>query len=252
MTNLNFVDLKIEKDFQDFQEILNQRVYNFPNERLKDSLKQMHKALYINKMLANELFYDSNDIITAKRDLNYHLLISCIVLSLFGDNYTSFFLLRGSLENVIKCILLDSKLNSKNRFSNNLEYFIKIAKEKVLKNVGSLAEQRKIKKSFNNFCKQGRENLYGEFSNKIHIKNNGIGSSTTHLIEFFNSKNLNIEKFDILKTDFIFTVDYESMLFLLNISELKKGKFSEEKVEYFRNYCKEDYKEILNLIMKYL
>ena len=42
------------------------------------------------------------------------------------------------------------------------------------------------------------------------------------------------------------------MLYLLNTTALKEGKFSVEKIEYFRKYCEDDYKEVLNLVMKYL
>lgn len=49
-----------------------------------------------------------------------------------GDNYTPYFLIRGSLESFIKSILLNKNENVKNKFSNNLEFFVKKEKEHVL------------------------------------------------------------------------------------------------------------------------
>ena len=74
MNESNYIDIKIEKDFQNFLEILNYKIYKISNPEIKNSIKEMHKSLYINKMLSNDLFYNSRDSIISKLELNQHLL----------------------------------------------------------------------------------------------------------------------------------------------------------------------------------
>lgn len=252
MNESNYIDIKIEKDFQNFLEILNYKIYKISNPEIKNSIKEMHKSLYINKMLSNDLFYNSRDSIISKLELNQHLLLSSILLSLFGDNYTFFFLLRGSLENFMKCIISNTDLVSTNKFSNNLELVLKREKNQILERVVRTKEKKLIKKIFNAFSSKGREELYGKYSDQIHIRTESTDFSVSHLSEFFDIENFDPNKFKKFKNNFILTVDYETMLVLLNISDLKKGKLAYKKIEYFRNYCKDDYKKMLDVVMRYL
>ena len=252
INDFNSIDRNIERDFKDFQGILEHKVFKVSDSHILEDLKIIHKSLCISKMLSNDLFYNSEDTITPRLLLNQHLLISSIVLALFGDNYTSYFLLRGSLENIMKCILLEDGIKPVNKFSNNLEKFMKIEKNKIFENINSIRPKKAIRKSFNKFVSRGREDIYGNFSDLIHIRTDNLSSYASHLNEFFNYNNLNVADFDIFKNYFLLTLDYESMLYLLNTTALKEGKFSVEKIEYFRKYCEDDYKEVLNLVIKYL
>ena len=76
-------------------------------------------------MIANDLFFNSDTNTRSLHTLNQHLLIGGIMLMITGDNYTPYFLLRGSLESFIKSILLNKDEKVKNSFSNNLEFFAK-------------------------------------------------------------------------------------------------------------------------------
>lgn len=83
-------------------------------------------------MIANDLFFTSNTNTRSLHNLNQHLLIGGIMLMITGDNYTPYFLIRGSLESFIKSILLNKNENVKNKFSNNLEFFVKKEKNMFL------------------------------------------------------------------------------------------------------------------------
>ena len=124
INDFNSIDRNIERDFKDFQGILEHKVFKVSDSHILEDLKIIHKSLCISKMLSNDLFYNSEDTITPRLLLNQHLLISSIVLALFGDNYTSYFLLSASLENIMQCILLEDGIKPVNKFSNNLEKFM--------------------------------------------------------------------------------------------------------------------------------
>ena len=213
INDFNSIDRNIERDFKDFQGILEHKVFKVSDSHILEDLKIIHKSLCISKMLSNDLFYNSEDTITPRLLLNQHLLISSIVLALFGDNYTSYCLWRGSLENIMKGKILEDGIMPVNKFSNNLEKFMKIEKNKIFENINSIRPKKAIRKRFNKFVSRGREDIYGNFSDLIHIRPDNLSSYASHLNEFFNYNNLNVADFDIFKNYFLLTLDYESMLY---------------------------------------
>ncbi|WP_143440607.1 hypothetical protein [Lactobacillus crispatus] len=252
MTEINKISISndIDKDFNNFLSIIVDKFGRLTSDSIQD-LKEIHKSLYINRMIANDLFFNSDTNTRSLHNLNQHLLIGGIMLMITGDNYTPYFLLRGSLESFIKSILLNKDEKVKNSFSNNLEFFAKKEKENVLSLVGmNHTEVSIVKKTFNSFVDYGREELYGSLSDEIHIKEDINISSNIYLKSFFNTRSIDISK---IKDKFVSTMEYETALSLLNIGDIKNGIFSIEKVSFFRQNCKNTViNNLINLEMKHI
>lgn len=252
MTEIDKISISndIDKDFNNFLSIIVDKFGNLTNDTIQD-LKEIHQSLYINRMIANDLFFTSNTNTRSLHNLNQHLLIGGIMLMITGDNYTPYFLIRGSLESFIKSILLNKNENVKNKFSNNLEFFVKKEKEHVLNSARmNHTEISVVKKIFNSFVDYGRKELYGSLSDEIHIKEDINILSSIYLKSFFNTGSIDIGK---IKNKFVSTVEYETALSLLNISDLQNGIFSTEKVSFFRQNCKNAViNNLINLEMKYI
>lgn len=252
MAEINNISISndIDRDFKKFLSVMDGKFGKLTNNSMQD-LKEIHKSLYINRLIANDLFFNSNVDVRNLHKLNQHLLISGIVLTITGDDYTPYFLLRGSLESFIKGIVLNRDRDVKNSFSNNLEFFTKKEKECIFNLVKMTSTEGYIvKKTFNSFVRYGREELYGSLSDKIHIKKNINISSDIYLRSFFDTEFIDIAK---VKNKFISVMEYETALSILNIKDLQRGTFSTEKVNFFRQNCKNSViNNLIKLEMKYI
>lgn len=240
----------IDKDFKNFLSIITDKFGKLTSNSIQN-LREIHKSLYINRMIANDLFFNSDLNVQNLHNLNQHLLIGGIMLMITGDNYTPSFLIRGSLESFIKSILFNKDENVKNSFSNNLEFFVKKEKEYVLNLVQmDHTEASIVKKAFNNFVNYGRKELYCSLSNEIHIREISSNSTSIYFKNFFNIQSVDIDK---IKNKFVATMEYEAALSLLNVSDLQNGIFSYEKVNFFRQNCQNHViNNLINLEMKYI
>lgn len=251
MIELNNVSISsdISVDFENFKEIVENKVGKLSPDDIS-KLKQMHEVMYINRMLANDLVYDSAAQVKSLYNLNQHLLIAGIVLMIMGDKYTPYFLMRGSLEAFIKCMLANKKQKTKNSFSNNLEFYTSEASRTIQELIKDRTNKSIVKKTFNKFTTYGRKTLYGDLSEKIHIVDDEPSTEVAYLSDFFSTHPLENEK---MSQKYISVLEYESVLSILNISAVKKQIISTSKIDFFRSRCNNDkLKNLVNLIMKYI
>lgn len=116
----------INQDFRKVINVLNSSFLASKNETINE-LKKMHNVLYIYRSICNDLFINkkNDQKIKSLLALNQHLLICALIFVLKNDDYTAYFLLRGSLESSIKIVQYGYGSNPTNSFSNNLEQVTK-------------------------------------------------------------------------------------------------------------------------------
>lgn len=257
MKNENYKTLELEGTLSndikhDFQKVLNILSSSFftPKAKSVTELKKMHNILYIYRSICNDLFINKKDNqqIISMFALNQHLLISALIFILKNDNYTAFFLLRGSLEASVKLVQYGYNYTPTNQFSNNLEQITKKIKDDLISNTKFLHQKKLIKSQINKFTKYGREYLYGSLSNKIHIRESINVIPSIYLDNFFSPTLLTDQELSSL---FVTTIEYETVFTLLNIGVLKSNKVSYSKIEYFRSKYN-DFEYLIKVVMRFL
>ncbi|WP_019205481.1 hypothetical protein [Limosilactobacillus ingluviei] len=239
----------INQDFRKVINVLNSSFLASKNETINE-LKKMHNVLYIYRSICNDLFINkkNDQKIKSLLALNQHLLICALIFVLKNDDYTAYFLLRGSLESSIKIVQYGYGSNPTNSFSNNLEQVTKKIKDDFIPSTISVQQKRFIKSQINNFTQYGRKSLYGSLSDKIHIREDINVAPSIYLNNFFKTTSLMNQQLSSL---FITTIEYETVFTMLNAEALKLNRISYSKIEYFRSeYTNFEY--LIKTVMKLL
>lgn len=166
--NFSSLESDIRSDRVNIFKLLNQYSNISSIEKFTNEIASIHTALYLYRTISNDAFYvpspnDKNAINLAT--LNMNLLINSLLSIIKGETYIANFLFRGSLETIVRAIMLKNGYTPEKRFATNLEQIIKKIKLDILsKQSFNLTTKRQIKSTLNQLSNTGVHQLYGKLS----------------------------------------------------------------------------------------
>lgn len=216
--NFSSLESDIRSDRVNIFKLLNQYSNISSIEKFTNEIASIHTALYLYRTISNDAFYvpspnDKNAINLAT--LNMNLLINSLLSIIKGETYIANFLFRGSLETIVRAIMLKNGYTPEKRFATNLEQIIKKIKLDILsKQSFNLTTKRQIKSTLNQLSNTGVHQLYGKLSEYIHIRDLTIEKPSDTLKSIL----ISTAEIDMKTIDFFKSIIYFEISLILNYS----------------------------------
>ncbi|MEQ6357743.1 hypothetical protein ABNX05_24355 [Lysinibacillus sp. M3] len=240
------VSMRVNDDFVKFQEILSNKL-NI--SMLKDyhiqSLKNLHKYLYIYKEILNEL-----PLLEEAKSLafdSFNGSMEFLICLIQGKYKLASMVIRGSMETYAKSLVLTTPVEPTTKFSNNIEISLKNMTENIC-NSESLNFRlcKELKKTVNSTYADVIKKEYWELSDIVHSRTTTYNSCSEFLddvliIKFDESIfNLLLDKCNNIIKYFI------EIIVLVNYKNLD-SKMNYLAFEYITGNLSENFKNIKNV-----
>lgn len=236
----------VHDDFQLYTGVLSDSFNIKPSHDTYATLSIVHESVFLLNNFCHNAFYLQDEALNNYQTVSIHLLNRAVVCSLQGDTELSSFALRGSLEAAgSQSALLNTKPPLP-KFSNNLEANVSEFKQEILtradlrtntlnKHNYPLIKKRTLKNSFNNFTAFGRETLYGNLSEIIHVRapqSNQLSSTLIDIANQISFADASASSLNLISE----TAIYELMMLQLNIKILEERRIPASLQEYIIQY----------------